>query len=303
IDAAPGLGEAVVSGAVNPDRFVVSTGTGEIRERHAGDKRLLIRALPGGGTERLDLPAEEGFCLTDAEVRELAELAARVEAHYGAPQDTEWAIDAGGRLWLTQSRPITTLHPLPEPSADGLRVYLSVNVAQGVMGPITPLGQAAIRLLGSGAARAFGRPPADPREGPPMLRTAGERLWLDITGPLRSRVGRAVAPRILQVGEARSVEPVRALLDDPRLSVVHTSRRPFLRAMAGFARRQRIPGKVLRAFTRPEQALAYTRKLGEDLGKHLRLPATATPQERLRHAERMLSTAFPAIVSIMPMAL
>src|SRR5690606_18320802 len=109
IDAAPGLGEAVVSGAVNPDRFVAGTRTGEIRERQAGDKRLLIRALPGGGTERLDLSPQDGLCLTDDQVRELAALGAKVEDHYGAPQDTEWAIDTHGRLWLTQSRPITTL--------------------------------------------------------------------------------------------------------------------------------------------------------------------------------------------------
>ncbi|HLV58615.1 MAG TPA: PEP/pyruvate-binding domain-containing protein [Natronosporangium sp.] len=302
IDAAPGLGEAVVSGAVNPDRFVAGTRTGEIRERQAGDKRLLIRALPGGGTERLDLSPQDGLCLTDDQVRELAALGAKVEDHYGAPQDTEWAIDTGGRLWLTQSRPITTLYPLPE-GGDGLRVYMSVNVAQGVMGPITPLGIAAIRLLAAGAAGAFGRPPADPRQGPPVLAEAGHRLWIDITTPLRSRAGRAILPRVLQVGEARAVSLVQELAEDPRLSVVHTSRRPLVRAVARFGRRQRVPAKVLRALTRPGRALAYTRKLGEDLGTHLRLPETATPAERLRHAERMLATAFPAIVSIMPLAL
>src|SRR5207247_1922548 len=52
IDASPGLGEAIVSGAVNPDHFVVDTASGEILERHLGDKRLAIRGLPGGGTER-----------------------------------------------------------------------------------------------------------------------------------------------------------------------------------------------------------------------------------------------------------
>ncbi|TXK39543.1 PEP/pyruvate-binding domain-containing protein [Nonomuraea sp. C10] len=302
IDAAPGLGEAVVSGAVNPDRFVADARTGEIRERRAGDKRLLIRALPGGGTERLDTPSRDGFCLTDDQVRELAALGARVEEHYGAPQDTEWAIGADGGLWLTQARPITTLYPLPEPR-DGLRVYFSFNVAQGVMGPLTPLGQATIKLLASGAAGAFGRPPADPREGPPVLVSAGERLWIDITTPLRSRAGRVILPRVMQVGEARTVALVRELAADPRLPVTHTSRRPLLRAAAHFGRRLRVPAKVLRALTRPERALAYTRKLGEDLDGHLRLPETATPADRLRHAQRMLGGAFPAIISIMPTAL
>ena len=93
LDAAPGLGEAVVSGTVDPDHFVVDTATGRIRQRSAG----------GSGE----------FCLTDAQVRSLAALGDRVEAAFGAPQDIEWAVDGSGELWLTQSRPITTLFPIP----------------------------------------------------------------------------------------------------------------------------------------------------------------------------------------------
>ncbi|MDA0634236.1 PEP-utilizing enzyme [Nonomuraea sp. MCN248] len=296
IDAAPGLGEAVVSGAVNPDRFVADTRTGEIRERRPGD-RPPARGLPGVAE------GSGGLCLTDAQVRELTALGARAEAHFGAPQDTEWAIGPDGALWLTQSRPITTLYPLPESRGAGLRVYFSVNVVQGVMGPLTPLGLAAFKLIGSGAAAAIGRPPANPRQGPPAMAVAGERLWLDLTVPLRSRAGRAILPRILQVGEARAVALVRELTADPRLSVVHASRRPLLRTAVRAARRLRVPAKVAWALFRPERALAYTRKLGEDLDARLRLPGTATPADRLRHAERMLGGAFPGIVSVMPMAL
>ncbi len=123
IDASPGLGEAVVSGAVNPDHFVVDPASGEILDRRLGDKRVVIRALAGGGTERVERPAGAGdACITGDQVRALAALGARVEAHYGAPQDTEWAIDADGVLWLTQARPITTLFPLPAtapPPGDG----------------------------------------------------------------------------------------------------------------------------------------------------------------------------------------
>lgn len=128
IDASLGLGEAVVSGAVNPDHFVVDTATGEITERRLGDKRLAVRSLAGGGVEYVEAPASftgaaEKACVTDALLRALAELGDRVERHYGTPQDTEWAIDSDGVLWLTQSRPITTLYPIPrhaEPSAEPL---------------------------------------------------------------------------------------------------------------------------------------------------------------------------------------
>ena len=116
IDASPGLGEAVVSGAVNPDHVVVE-GDGRIVEHRLGDKAVEVRPLAGGGTEqviRADGAARSS--LTDAQITALVALGRRVEAYYGAPQDIEWAIDGDGALWLTQSRPITTL--LPAPAAD-----------------------------------------------------------------------------------------------------------------------------------------------------------------------------------------
>ncbi|MGR6916311.1 PEP/pyruvate-binding domain-containing protein [[Actinomadura] parvosata] len=297
IDASPGLGEAVVSGAVNPDRFRVHEG--RILERHAGDKRLAIRALPGGGTERVET-AEPGLCLTDDEVLELAALGARVEAHYGAPQDTEWAIDHDGRLWLTQARPITTLYPLPEPARPGLRVYFSVNVVQGVMGPLTPMGQSAFRVISAGGAGLAGHRPADPLDGAGFLAVSGERLWLDITTAVRSRPGRAILPRVLTLGEARAVGLVEQLFEDPRLSPADTSLRPFLRGFARFARNLRLPGRVLTALTSPRKAVAGTVRLGQVLDHRLRVPASATPEQRLDHAERVLAGTFPLIISIMP---
>ena len=113
IDATPGLGEAVVSGAVNPDHFVVDLETGAVLERRLGDKRLVIRARQGGGTERSAQPASYSFCLTDEQLRALAVLGTQVEAHYGEPQDIEWAIDPAGSLWLTQARPITRMADRP----------------------------------------------------------------------------------------------------------------------------------------------------------------------------------------------
>ncbi|MGP3913252.1 PEP/pyruvate-binding domain-containing protein [Nonomuraea sp. 10N515B] len=300
IDASPGLGEAVVSGAVNPDRFVVCGG--EILERDAGDKRLAIRSLPGGGTERVET-AHDGLCLTDAQVLALAELGARVEDHYGAPQDTEWAIDADGTLWLTQARPITTLYPLPETTREGLRVFFSVNVAQGVMGPITPLGLSAFKLISGGAASLPGYGPADPLDGPPFVSVSGQRLWLDITTAVRSRPGRVILPRALTLGEARTATVMERLVEDPRLSLVHASRRPFLRALARFAHRVHAPSRVLMALTRPERALADAARLGGELDKRLQVPDSATPAQRLDHAERMLAGTFPTIISIMPIVI
>src|SRR5436309_573375 len=179
IDANPGLGEAVVSGATNPDHFVVNTATGEIVERKLGDKRVVITGTTGGGTLRSE--ASDGSneaCLTDEQIRALAELGARVEAYYGDPQDIEWAIDPEGVLWLTQSRPITTLYPLPAnapTSDDELRVYFSFNVFQGVYRPFTPAGGSLFHLIGSGIAAGFGYRQPVPLSGPPVLIEAGQR--------------------------------------------------------------------------------------------------------------------------------
>ncbi|TMR99323.1 PEP/pyruvate-binding domain-containing protein [Nonomuraea basaltis] len=300
IDASPGLGEAVVSGAVNPDRFVVHGG--EILERHVGDKRLAIRSLPGGGTERVET-THDGLCLTDAQVRELAELGTRVEDHYGAPQDTEWAIDEDGKLWLTQARPITTLYPLPETTRPGLRVYFSVNVAQGVMGPLTPMGRSAFGLISAGGANLFGHGPADPLDGAPFLSDSGQRMWVDLTTAVRSRPGRAILPRLLTLGEARTATVMERLFEDPRLALAHTSRRPLLRGLRRFARRVHAPSRVRMALTRPDQALAYTVRLGEELDRRLRLPDSSSPAQRLDHAERVLFGTFPMILSIMPIVI
>ncbi|MEJ7815707.1 MAG: PEP/pyruvate-binding domain-containing protein, partial [Rubrobacter sp.] len=101
IDASPGLGEAVVSGMVNPDHFVVDTATGTIIERRLGDKRVAIVAGSDSGTERVEVAAgEDKTSLSDDQILSLAKLGERVEEHYGVPQDTEWAIDGEGEIWL-----------------------------------------------------------------------------------------------------------------------------------------------------------------------------------------------------------
>jgi phosphoenolpyruvate synthase/pyruvate phosphate dikinase len=170
IEANPGLGEAVVSGATNPDHFIVRTPSGDIIERRLGDKHVIIQAAPGGGTREVEVEAHTpGACLSDGQVRALVELGARIEAHFDASQDIEWAIDPSGQIFLLQARPITTLFPLPAgaPSTDEvLRVYLSFNIQQGTYRPFTPMGISATRLLASSIVTLFGFPPRSPLQGP-----------------------------------------------------------------------------------------------------------------------------------------
>jgi pyruvate,water dikinase len=111
IEGAFGLGEAVVSGSVSPDRYLVRKDGLQIDRREVRRKELAVVSLPGGGTETRELGEAEGSqpVLSDEEVRRVAELGVRIEAHYGSPQDTEWAFDREGEVWMLQSRPVTTV--------------------------------------------------------------------------------------------------------------------------------------------------------------------------------------------------
>jgi len=111
IEGSFGLGEAVVSGSVSPDRYVVRKGDLSIITRSVKAKELVIEPAEGGGTSTRELSASESMqaVLDDAEVIRLAKLGLAIEEHYGSPQDTEWSFDPDGNAWMLQSRPITTL--------------------------------------------------------------------------------------------------------------------------------------------------------------------------------------------------
>ncbi|HEY6411815.1 MAG TPA: PEP/pyruvate-binding domain-containing protein, partial [Ktedonobacteraceae bacterium] len=291
IDANPGLGEAVVSGATNPDHFVVNTASGEIVERRPGDKRIVIRGTGGGGTVRTESGDGSGeACLSDEQIRALAELGARVEAHYRAPQDTEWAIDASGQLWLLQARPITTLYPLPTnvPTTDDeLRVYLSGSVIQGVYRPLTPMGMQTFRLISSAIATfALGRPPKNPLAGLTFVVDIGQRLFLDVTLVLRNALGREVVIRILQGMEAQSAVIFKQLVTDPRLSLSTTSKWPTLRKIFPIALRVKIPLLIVGALLRPEAARKKLVNLEAYLRQNSTLSAGASSTDLLDAFER-----------------
>ncbi|MBM7786603.1 PEP/pyruvate-binding domain-containing protein [Tenggerimyces flavus] len=306
IDASPGLGEAVVSGAVNPDHFVVDTATGEILERRLGDKRLAIRSLPGGGTEHVAVEANEA-CLTDDQIRALARLGDETEHHFQAPQDTEWAIDATGKLWLTQARPVTTLFPLPDPlpstAKDDVRVYFCGSVAQGLTRPLTPSGLAAFRLVGTSIAELAGIVVADRLAGPPAIVVAGQRLFFDFTPILRNEDARSIVPRIFDVMEARSAVIARTLADDPRYAAEQGSGWRLRRRLFRVARRLRAPGTLLAAVIDPRTGHRHAARLTTLMARRTAVPPNASPRERLEHVERILGeTMLPTGARVMPAA-
>jgi phosphohistidine swiveling domain-containing protein len=123
VDASPGLGEAVVSGRVTPEHYVLDD-SGRTRAFTPGSHEVVIRAAAGGGTEESAGTRNTRPALNMEQLAELARLARRVQDHFGRPQDMEWAI-AGGQLYLLQARPMTALPPPP----------LRLNRFQRLVGP------------------------------------------------------------------------------------------------------------------------------------------------------------------------
>jgi pyruvate,water dikinase len=307
IDANPGLGEAVVSGAVTPDHFVVNTDSGEIVERRLGEKRLLVRALPGGGTELQELvQGMKTSCLTDEQITALVCLGNQVEAHFGAPQDTEWAIDDKGELWLTQARPITTLYPLPATaptSEENLRVYFSINVAQGVYRPFTPMGVSFFQLLTATGARTAGFPQRDMLAGPAFLVEAAHRLFFDLTPMFRSSLWHPLLLQIMGQMEARSGPVFQQLASDPRLTPVPTSRWAVIRKILALLVRSRARPLFLmvQALLNPKAARAHQHHVQEWIRSWNQIPPGATPRQLLTTMEQTIVTKFPFVMfNIMP---
>jgi len=214
IDATFGLGEALVSGQVEPDHYVVDTIHDRVVSKTLGAKKLSTRAKPGGGVETVEAEAAERQVLSDDEILQVAGLGQQIEDEYHAPQDIEWAF-ADGKLHVLQSRAITSLFPVPEESDDPLMVWFSFGSVQGLVGPMTPLGREAIRHVFAGAGRMFGQTinPVEVR----ALVPAGQRLWINVTGVIRNPVGNRIIGGVLDFLEPSIGRIVKPLANDPRL--------------------------------------------------------------------------------------
>jgi phosphohistidine swiveling domain-containing protein len=190
IDATFGLGEALVSGQVEPDHYVVDSISGVIVDQTIGEKNVATRIRAGGGVEAIEGVAMTESCLSDEEIEQLVVLGAKVQEEYGIPQDIEWAF-TDGELTLLQSRPITSLYPVPEVSFDPLIVWLSLGSIQGMVGPMTPLGRDVLQYLAAGAGSMFNLE-LDPEELK-IFQSSGERIWVRISDLIRHPIGGRIA--------------------------------------------------------------------------------------------------------------
>ena len=307
IDANPGLGEAVVSGATNPDHFVVRTTTGEIVERSLGDKQVVIQADACCGMRAVEASSSpERFCLSDEQVQTLSALGAQVEALYGTPQDIEWAIDASGQIFLLQARPITTLFPLPAsaPSTDeDLRVYLAFGVQQGTYRPFTPLGISSLRCLSSGFLSLIGHPPPDPLTGPNFVTEAANRPFFEVTEALRNPFGRRFLTRAMREAEVHAATSFEQCVSDPRLKLVKVPWLAFVRAIVHLLARSGLPWYLLQALIAPKAA---TRRVQRDVS-HLRsglpIEVDISATSHLAKAEQLLLSCLQVAFRVSPVML
>ncbi len=195
VEASFGLGEGLVSGLVNADVYKVRDG--EVVARAVATKRRAIHASPAGGTEEQAIEPERQKqpALTDAQIVLLAQLGRRIEARFGHPQDIEWCLIDDG-FSIVQSRPITTLFPIPAAGDQKNHVYVSVGHQQMMTDPMRPLGLSLWQLTTTR----------------PMYEAAG-RLFVDVTRELASPAGRAGPVKALGRSDPLIGDALQTILD------------------------------------------------------------------------------------------
>ncbi|MFD0577395.1 PEP/pyruvate-binding domain-containing protein [Dactylosporangium darangshiense] len=195
VDAGFGLGEALVSGLVNPDVFKVRDG--EVVAKAIAAKQRSVHALPEGGTQEqaIDPQRQEQPALTDAQVVRLVQLGRRIEAHFGCPQDIEWCLVDDG-FQIVQSRPITTLFPIPESGDGENHVYLSVGHQQMMTDAMKPLGLSFWQMT-----------------TPAPMAVAGGRLFVDVTQRLASPASRAGLLELVGKSDPLTGDALRTVLE------------------------------------------------------------------------------------------
>ena len=272
IDASFGLGEALVSGLVNADTYRVRDGA--IVDKRVSTKKLAVVPVTGGGTHERAIDAEHqnDQALADAQIVELERLGRRIEAHFGRPQDIEWCL-ADGEIYVVQSRPITTLYPVPEANDQAPHVYMSVGHQQMMTDTMRPLGLS-LWLMTT----------------PASMRTAGGRLFVDVA-PMLASPGRAAVVNTLGHSDPLIKDALTTILErgfippsgEPAALPAVFGPPPVIEndpaIVAGLIERSQASIAALRreiATTSGPALFDFIRQDLEELKKHLREPRSST---------------------------
>jgi pyruvate,water dikinase len=195
IDASFGLGEALVAGKVNADNYKVHAGT--LSHKTIGNKQVAIYAAPAGGTTEVSITADlqHKQVLTDEQIIELGRIGRNIAAHFGKPQDIEWCL-SGNIFYIVQSRPITTLFPIPKANDSANHVYVSVGHQQMMTDAMRPLGLSVWQLT-----------------TPRPMAEAGGRLFVDVSQELASAAGRNMLINVLGKSDPLIKDALSTLLE------------------------------------------------------------------------------------------
>jgi phosphohistidine swiveling domain-containing protein len=188
--------------------------------------------------------------LSEEQVRRLVAVGQEIQKEYGTPQDIEWAF-ASNELFILQSRPITSLFPIPRVSFDPLIIWFSFGTVQGLVGPMTPLGQEAIQRVVLGMAKRLSIKITTQEQD--IFGVAGERLWVKVSDLIRNPIGNRIIGGFLGFIEPSVRQILRPLVADPRLGAGQGHLKfSTMRRLLGFF--LPIVANTLRNMLRPDQA-------------------------------------------------
>jgi len=237
IEGCFGLGEALVSGKVTPDRLVLRKDNFQIVSRLAGVKRIEFVLDELGGVKEQTLPKDQaGTCSIDIETAQrLAELSKKAEAIFGTPQDMEWAVRRG-EVFLLQSRPITTLK---KRSWEDRQVWSNLNAGEVMPDVVTPMTWSVIKPVGAALADAlFGQLGLDFGNNPIFGEIAG-RVYFNLNtlvGAVRCLPGcrHMDVTRIFGGAQSRMADDGRLALDDEDIPDLNFSLLKLVLRLPGF---------------------------------------------------------------------
>ncbi len=316
VDANYGLGESIVVGEVAADNARIDRLSGEILSYDIGEKSLAIRAggAKSGGTERVSISSEKrtARALSDSQLRALVRVGNAVAEEFDSPQDIEWAL-VDGKFIALQSRPITTLFPVPSPppTDESLHVYLSFGHQQAMAEALPPLVVDFWRgFLNNGAARVL---PAD--AGIRIATEAADRIYIDLTPMVRIAPVRRLILHAVSALSEPAADGLVALLERRRADISPRSRRDGLLALARTVRRgfpllrsaaPRATLRFVRSFVLGPPNLgadrAWVETWGRNLAASIRRPDSRA--ERVRRAFNefdillVLSDVLPRMTSL-----
>jgi pyruvate,water dikinase len=293
IDACFGLGAALVAGLVTPDHYVIDKRSKAIIHTQIADKPTALRPDGAGGVveEATADHVRHSPVLDTTQLRTLADLGMRIEAHYRQPQDIEWCYVAN-QPYIVQARPITALFPVPEPhpSDTGLHVYVSFGHAQVMTDPMPPMALSVWRIL-----FPFGKT-GSPSDYNPFFCTAAGRLYIDPSPLLGLRWAQHLLPRMFMMADQHIARAIQQAVT--RDAFQHGAMQAHVRAsprrVAGWIRPLLLRAMDLLWCRQPEDARAT---LDAHLDTYIervrtRLSAAAPGHERLTAVRQWLGDVF-----------